>query len=135
MPRARSQEFEHLSPSERAVVGSPEEYNWDDAVRLPARGRPAVTQFSLRIDKALFDELQALAKARGVTLSDVAREGLERYVRAGGRPAVSNIQVSFPSDAGLLVQVAGTRAELAANRRTVSPDERVPVPAGASRTY
>jgi hypothetical protein len=131
MPRSKKQELGHLSAREREVVGTPEEYDWDDAVQLPSRSRPAVTQFSLRVDQTLFDELQALARERGVTLSDVAREGLELYVRAGGRPALTNVQVSFRSDAGLLVQVPGGRAELAANHRSASPDERVPPFAGS----
>jgi hypothetical protein len=70
-----------------------------------------------------------------MTVSEVARESLERYVRAGGRPSVANIQVSFKPDAGLLVQVEGGRAELAANRRTASVDERVSAGALTPTTY
>ena len=134
MPRPKKQTFEHLSSRERAVVGSPDDYDWDAAVSLPARERPAVTQFSLRVEQALFDGLQAIAKERGVTLSDVAREALERFVRAGGRQAVSNVQVSFRRDTGLLVQVAGSRAELSTSRRAASPDERLTVVASSPYT-
>lgn len=135
MPRPKKQTFEHLSPRERAAVGGPDDYDWDAAGVLPARERPAVTQFSLRVDRVLYDDLQTLAKERGVTLSDVAREALERFARAGGRPAITNVQVSFPRDAGLLVQVAGSRAELSSNRRAASPDERVPLKADSPHTY
>jgi hypothetical protein len=134
MPRQKRQAFDHLSPRERAVVGDSDDYAWDAAVSLPARERPAVTQFSLRVDRVLHDGLQALAKERGVTLSDVAREALERFVRAGGRPAITNVQVSFPRDAGLLVQVAGSRAELSSSRRAASPDEHVGVMSNSPHT-
>lgn len=135
MTRAKKQSFDHLSSRERAVAGSPDDYDWTHAIDLPELVRPEVTQFSLRVDRALFGQLQAIARGRRSTFSDVARETLERYVQSGGRPAVTNIQVSFSRDAGLLLQVEGGRAELAANRRSVSPDERVPVPSGASATY
>jgi hypothetical protein len=135
MTRAKKQGFDQLSARERSVVGSPDDYEWAHAITLPERARPEVTQFSLRVDRSLFGELQAIARGRGATFSDVAREALERYAQSGGRPAVSNIQVSFSRDAGLLLQVEGGRAELAANRRSVSPDEKVPVLAGASITH
>lgn len=135
MPRPKKQQLDELSPRERAVVGDSDAYDWDGAISLPARERPAVTQFSLRVERGLFDDLQSLARERGVTLSDVAREALERFVRAGGRPAITNVQVSFPKDSGLLVQVVGTRAELSPSRRSASPDERVPVIAGSPRTF
>jgi hypothetical protein len=135
MPRSKKQVLDELSPRERTVVGDADAYDWDAATRLPARERPAVTQFSLRVDKALFEDLQTLARERGVTLSDVAREALERFVRAGGRPAITNVQVSFPSDSGLLVQVAGTRAELSPSRRAASPDERVTAVVGSPSPF
>jgi hypothetical protein len=78
---------------------------------------------------------QAIARERGLTVSEVARESLERYVATGGRLAVASIQVSFKPGSGMLVQVEGGRAELAANRRTASVDERVPAVALAPATY
>lgn len=135
MPGARKQTFDHLSADERAVVGVAEDYDWAGATTVAGSPRPSFTQFSLRVDRELLGQLQAIAHSRGVTVSDVARESLERYVRAGGRPAVANIQVSFRPDAGLLVQVEGGRAELAANRRTASVDERVPAGEVAPSTY
>jgi antitoxin component of RelBE/YafQ-DinJ toxin-antitoxin module len=135
MPKTTKQTFDHLSPEERAVVGAPDDYDWAGATSIAQSARPSVTQFSLRVDRALLRQLQAIAHARGMTVSEVARESLERYVRAGGRPAIANIQVSFKPDSGLLVQVKGGRAELAANRRTASVDERVSAGALAPTTY
>ena len=135
MPEAREQTFDHLSPEERAVVGAPSDYDWAGATSAAGSARPNVTQFSIRVDRALLGQLQAIARARGVTVSEVARESLERYVQAGGQPAVAHIQVSFKPDAGLLVQVEGGRAELTANRRTASVDERVPAGAPSPSTY
>lgn len=135
MPEARKQSFDHLSTAERAVAGTPEDYDWAGATSVGASTRPSVMQFSLRLDRALHLQLQAIAHAKGVTVSDAARESLEQYVQTGGRPAVANIQVSFKSDAGLLLQVEGGRAELASNRRTASVDERVPAGALPPATY
>lgn len=36
-------DFTQLSASEREVVGEPVDYNWDEAIRLPARPRPPVS--------------------------------------------------------------------------------------------
>ncbi len=135
MPETRKQTFDHLSPDERAVVGAPDDYDWAGATSVAGSARPSGTQFSLRVDRALLRQLQAIAQERGLTVSEVARESLERYVATGGRPAVANIQVSFKPDSGMLVQVEGGRAELAANRRTASVDERVPEGVLAPSTY
>jgi hypothetical protein len=135
MSKITKQTFDHLSPGERAVVGAPDDYDWAGATSVAQSARPSVTQFSLRVDRALLRQLQVIAHARGTTVSEVARESLERYVQAGGRPAAPNIQVSFKPDTGLLVQVEGGRAELAVNRRTASVDERVSAGAIAPTTY
>ena len=126
MPKITKQTFDHLSPDERAVVGAPNDYDWAGASSVGVSARPDATQFSLRVDRALLRELRKIAQANGVTVSEAARESLEQYVLTGGRPAAASIQVSFRPDAGLLVQVEGGRAQLAANRRTASVDERVP---------
>ena len=124
MPRTRKQSFDHLSAAERQVVGEPADYAWEDAINLPARARPTTVQFSLRVDRDVFESLQKLSRERQETFSDVVREAIDRYVRAGGRPALSNIQVTFRSDLGMLVQVEGGRAEMSSSRRLVDPDER-----------
>jgi hypothetical protein len=126
MPEIRKQTFDHLSPDERAVVGAPHDYDWAGATSTGATARPDVTQFALRVERALLGGLRRIARANGMTVSEAARESLELYVQMGGRPAAANTQVSFRPDAGLLLQVEGGRAELAANRRTASVDERVP---------
>ena len=135
MPEIRKQTFNHLSPDERAVVGAPDDYDWAGATSAGATARPDVTQFSLRVERALLGDLRRIAQANGMTVSEAARESLELYVQMGGRPAAANIQVSFRPDAGLLVQVEGGRAELTANRRTASVDERVPVGELGPSTY
>ena len=126
MSKITKQTFDHLSPEERAVVGAPGDYNWAGASSVGASTRPDVTQFSLRVDRVLLADLRRIAQSNGMTVSEAARESLEQYVLTGGRAAVANIQISFRRDAGLLLQVEGGRAELAANRRTASVDERVP---------
>jgi hypothetical protein len=135
MPEITKQAFENLSPDERAVVGEPDDYDWAAATTVRASVRPEATQFSLRVDRALLDDLRRIAQTNGKTVSEAARESLEQYVLTGGRPAVANIQVSFRPDAGLLLQVEGGRAELTANRRTASIDERVPGGVLGQSTY
>jgi len=135
MPEIKKQTFESLSPEERAVVGAPDDYDWAGATAVGVSARPDATQFSLRVDRTLLGELRRIAQANGVTVSEAARESLEQYVLTGGRPGAANIQISFRPDAGLLVQVEGGRAELAANRRTASVDERVPTGAPRPSTY
>lgn len=49
MPRTNRQTFDHLSSRERAVVGDPDDYDWEAAISLPARERPAVTHPSVGI--------------------------------------------------------------------------------------
>jgi hypothetical protein len=124
MPKVRKQDFDHLSAAERAVVGDPVDYDWGNAVVLPARARPETVQFSVRVERDAFESLQAISRDRRSSFSDVVREAITRYVRSGGKPALTNVQVSFRKDQGMLVQVAGGRAEIPANRRLRDPDER-----------
>jgi len=134
MVRATRQRMDRLSPKERDVAGNPDEYDWDNATELPPRA-PGSTQFSLRVERQLMTSLQELARIRSTTLSTVAREALEQYVASGGRPGVSNIQVSFPRDVGVLLQAGSGRTELSANRRNASPDEQTPVVQGSPGTF
>jgi hypothetical protein len=113
-----------LSPREREVVGEPEDYEWDETVELPARIRSDMTQFSLRVERALLEGLQALAREQATSLSEIARDALDAYLVTGGRPTISNIQVSFALDAGVLVQVeGGATAQVSPNQRSGSPDK------------
>lgn len=113
MPRVPKQRFDHLSPEERAVVGAPDDFDWQGAIDLPARERPT-TQFSVRVDRSTYDGLQTLARIRGTSFSEAVRDALDRYVRAGGRPSLSNVTVTFGDR--MLVQVAGARAEVPTTR-------------------
>ena len=89
MPGVRKQSFDHLSADERAVVGAADDYDWAGATTVAGRSRPNVTQFSLRVDRELLGHLQALAPARGVTVTDGARISLARDLRARVAPAVA----------------------------------------------
>jgi len=124
MPKVRKQDFDHLSAAERAVVGDPVDYEWENAIELPPRPRPETVQFSVRVDRYAYECLQAISRDRRSSFSDVVRDAIARYVRNGGKPALTNVQVSFRKDQGMLIQVAGGRAEVPANRRLVDPDER-----------
>ena len=132
MARVKRQRLGNLSPEEAKVIGDAADYDWSDAEVLPARVRPSTVQFSLRVDSSLLDRLQGLAAASGATVSDIARSALERYVEAGGRPAVSNLVVSFPRDAGMLLRVEGTQAGVSPNRAGTDPGRR---PLETSATY
>ncbi len=69
--------FDHLSPQERAVVGDPSEYDWDDPITPPpAQPKSSRTQFSMRVDQVLFDRISAVAELRGVSFSDVVRQAI-----------------------------------------------------------
>lgn len=72
--------FDHLSSEERAVVGNPEDYAWDDPVVVPPAPLQARRQFSMRIDPILYAELSRIAGTRGVSFSDVIREALETFL-------------------------------------------------------
>lgn len=115
MPKVKRQSFDHLSEAEREVVGSPDDYDWDHALGLPARRRRSVSaQFSVRIDRTDMDAIQAIAATRGITFSEAVRDAIRRYVAAGGSPALTNIHVSVGS-IGIL-RSEGRSAELQPNR-------------------
>ncbi|MEO8570854.1 MAG: ribbon-helix-helix protein, CopG family [Chloroflexota bacterium] len=120
----KKQSFDQLSGAEREVVGNPADYEWNDAIDLPARSRPESVQFSLRVERETYEGLQAIARERHVTFSDVARDAIARYVRSGGKLALTNVQISFRKDQGMLVQIAGGRAEMTSSRRLADPNER-----------
>lgn len=71
--------FEHLSETEREVVGAPEEYDWDHPI-AGGQARTTRSHFSMRIDPALYDNLASLADLRSVRFSDVVRDALETYL-------------------------------------------------------
>lgn len=135
MANSKRQEFRNLSPREAKVVGNPEDYDWANATELPVRARPTTVQFSLRVERTLLERLQDLAAASSSTVSEVAREALERYAESGGRPAVSNVLVSFPRDAGMLLHVHGGQATVSPNRATESPSRLAPPKELATNTF
>jgi predicted DNA-binding protein len=58
---------------------------------FPRKGRPSLTgraavspHVGFRVSPELRDEAEAIARARGVTVSALAREALEEYVRKAG---------------------------------------------------
>lgn len=71
--------FDHLSAEERAVVGDPEDYDWDLPISAPPARRDR-SQFSMRVEPKLYGELVDVAQTRGVRFSEVVREALEQYV-------------------------------------------------------
>ena len=125
MARVKRQDFSKLSAREAEVVGKAEDYEWADATTLPARHRATTVQFSLRVEPTLLEKIQNLAAANSSTVSEVARNALERYVESGGRPAISNVLVSFPRDAGMLLQVRGGQAVISPNRSADQSGEPV----------
>lgn len=123
MAGVKRQDFSKLSAAERKIVGDPEDYDWEHPTRLAAKVRPSTVQFSLRVEVSLLERLQDLAAACSSTVSEVARDALDRYVESGGRPSISNVLVSFPRDAGMLLQVHGGQAVVSPNRIDAPPPE------------
>lgn len=126
-------QFPQLSPEEAAVVGSPADYDWDRVTTAPARVRPDMTQFSLRIEREIYDALQGIADREGLRLSDVARAALREFAVVGSASTRPDIIVSL-GNTRMLVQVKGqsaVSAQFPSNRRSQLPDERVP-PVGDS---
>ena len=61
------------------------------AVSFPRRGRPSLSgrassspHAGFRVSPELRDEAEAIARARGVTVSTLAREALEKFVKKLG---------------------------------------------------
>ncbi len=137
MAKTDKQNFDHLSPAERAVVGEPDDYDWDAAIQLAPRARPEMAQFSLRVERQLLEAIQAMAQLRKTSVSDIARGALEQYLATGGMATVSKVQVTF-GRSGVLLQVEGQAAELPSSYRSTLPGERVeqipaePVTAGTT---
>ena len=128
MTNPAEDQFPHLSAEEQAVVGSPADYDWVRATTSPARIRPEMTQFSLRIEREVYDALQALADHEGLRLSDVARAALREFAVGGSTPTRPDIIVSM-GNTRMLIQVKSqsvVTAQFPANRRFQLPDERVP---------
>jgi hypothetical protein len=120
------QAFGRLSGRERAVVGSPRDYDWDHATTLPARTRPESVQFSIRVERDLLEGLQEIARREETTFSDIVRFALRNFVEKGGATSgLSNVVVTF-GRVPMLIQVRGQQAEVPANRRTPLVDERIP---------
>jgi hypothetical protein len=122
-------QFPDLSAEEQAIVGSPADYDWDGATTSPARVRPDMTQFSLRIEREVYNALQALADQEGLRLSDVARAALREFAIGGSNMTRPDIIVSL-GNTRMLVQVKShtvVSAQFPANRRSQLPDERVPL--------
>jgi predicted DNA-binding protein len=113
-------EFDGLSPAERAVVGSPEDYG--ELVRGRAGVRSESAQFSVRIERSEMEALQLIARRRGITFSQAVREAIDRYVGAGGYPGITNLQ--FSGDALRVIRLEGAELpRLQPNRGQPLPDE------------
>lgn len=124
--REAGQTFGRLSRRERAVVGSPRDYDWDHVMSLPARARPESVQFSLRVERDLLEGLQGIARRQDTTFSDIVRSALRSFVEKGGATTgLSNVVVTF-GRVPMLIQVRGQQAEVPANRRMALVDERIP---------
>ena len=121
--------FTRLSAAERDAIGSLDDFAWDEALALPARTRPEMVQFSVRVERDLFEGLQAIADHQAATFSDVVRYALRTFVTPGAAPrGISNVFVtSGPTRGPLYLDIQGQRTELAASRRMVGPNERVRV--------
>ena len=124
VPR-RDRGFDNLSSTERAVVGSGNDYDWEAAVDLPARERPEMRQVSLRLDGELYDSVLRLAEEQRLSFSDVARSALRTLV-GGGETSVTWNPVITYGFSRLLVSVPGHVPEMPASRRHQQPDERTP---------
>lgn len=98
-----NESFEHLTPEERAVVGDPEDYDWDSPIAPPPARRDR-SHFSVRVDPTLYAELATTAERHGVRFSDVVREALETYV-GRRQPLVGNAVYSI-SGASVIVSEA-----------------------------
>lgn len=85
--------FDHLTPEEKAVVGDPQDYDWDHPIDAPAPRRERRSQFSMRIDPGLYAEIATIADGRGAAFTDVVREALEIYV-GRRQPAVGRAAFS-----------------------------------------
>jgi hypothetical protein len=115
MSKVKRQSFDHLSKEERAFVGNPDDYDWDNAADLPARPRFSDSvQFSLRIDRSELAAIQRIAASRDASFSETVRDAIRRYVAAGGAPGLTNIQISLGAHG--ILQTQGRPAQLQPNR-------------------
>ena len=108
--------FDQLTDAEQQVLGSAEDFDWEATTRLPARTRPEMTQFSIRIERDLYEDVQALAEREGLRFSDVARAALREFVAGRAMPSVPTVEVSL-GFTPLLVQFHGHVAQFSGNRR------------------
>jgi hypothetical protein len=84
-----------LAPDEIEVVGMPGDLISEEAV--PARPRSSSVMFSVRVDRPTFDELSRIAKARGKTFSEAAREALRTYVEGPGQVRLREMGEAYRS--------------------------------------
>lgn len=75
--------FDDLSSQERDVIGEPADYDWDHPITPPRAEPKGRTQFSMRIEAALYTQLADLAASRGLTFSELVRETLSAAVKGG----------------------------------------------------
>lgn len=122
-PKQVDRRFDRLSANERAVVGSPGDYDWDGATTSPARPRPDMTQFSLRLERELYDALQVAADRENLRVSDIARAALRSFLYGGSTTARPDLVVSS-GNIRMMVQVKGQSAQFPATRRFHTEDER-----------
>jgi hypothetical protein len=95
-------DFDRLSPEEREVVGDPEDYDWAHPIVPPPAARER-TQFSMRVEAALYAELLNSAQARGLRFSDVVREALEAYIGRGRKSVTGTAPAYSISGASIIV--------------------------------
>jgi predicted HicB family RNase H-like nuclease len=90
--RAKRQTFDHLTAVEKATVGTPSEYEWDQAVRAAPKRRTHSTQFSLRLEKTLSEALETIARERDLSFSEVVRDAISYYL---GGPTGSPVETKI----------------------------------------
>lgn len=94
MARLRTKSGRVLTSKEIERLRKEAERGYDLSTAKPERvrpGRPSLEEgvsprISYRVAGGLYDRAKARADAEGRTISDVAREALERYVSTGSKP-------------------------------------------------
>lgn len=94
MARLKTKSGRALSSKEIERLSKEAEQGYDLSTARPERvrpGRPSLDEgvsprISYRVAGGLYDRAKARADAEGRTISDVAREALERYVSATPKP-------------------------------------------------
>jgi hypothetical protein len=86
--------FDHLSSAEREIVGDPSDYDWNAAVRLPARSSSDTVQFSVRVPRSAVARLRQEAVDRNISFSDIVREAITARFEQVPQPAPLGVQLT-----------------------------------------